>query len=84
MANLRLVLDVEVQSGTKIAASHSAPRLRALLERIPQTHWPTLVRGDCDCGNETILREGEHRGVDYLFKGNRSFQAVIPQLVKLP
>jgi hypothetical protein len=72
MANLRLVLDVEVQSGTKTAASYSAPGLWALLERIPQTQWPTLVRGDCDWGNEAILREAEHRGVDYLFKVRRS------------
>ena len=51
MANLRLVLDVEVQSGTKTAASYSAPGLWALLERMPKTQWPTLVRGDCDWGN---------------------------------
>ena len=37
MANLRLVLNVEVLSGTKTAASYSAPGLWALLERIPQT-----------------------------------------------
>ena len=72
MANLRLVLDVEVQSGTKTAASYSAPGLWALLERLPKTQWPTLVRGDCDWGNEAILCEAEHRGVDYLFKVRQS------------
>jgi hypothetical protein len=72
MANLRLVLDVEVQSGTKAAACYSSPGLWDLLDRIPQVHWPRLIRGDCDWGNEKILREAEHRGVGYLFKVRQS------------
>lgn len=66
MANLRLVLDVEVQSGTRTAANYSAPGLWALLERIPKSHWPKMIRGDCDWGNEGIMLEAECRGVDYL------------------
>ncbi len=72
MSNLRLVLDVEVQSGKKTAASYSAPGLWGLLERIPKAHWPTLVRGDCDWGNEAILCDAEDRRVDYLFKVRQS------------
>ena len=72
MANLRLVLDVEVQSGKKTAAKYSAPGLWDLLDRIPQKHWPKMVRGDCDWGNEAILREAEARNVDYLFKVRQS------------
>ena len=68
MANLRLVLDVEVRPGTETAAKHSAPGLWSLLDRIPQTSWPKLIRGDCDWGNEAILKEVEERKVDYLFK----------------
>ncbi|MDH3693676.1 MAG: transposase [Gammaproteobacteria bacterium] len=72
MSNLRLVLDVEVQSGKKTAASYSAPGLWGLLESIPKAHWPTLVRGDCEWGNEAILCEAADRGVDYLFKVRQS------------
>ena len=72
MGNLRLVLEVEVQSGTQTAASYSAPGLWSLLDRLPKTDWPTFVRGDCDWGNESILREAEARGVDYLFKLRQS------------
>ena len=72
MASLRLVLDVEVRAGTQTAASYSAPGLWALLERLPQAHWPKLIRGDCDWGNETILCEAERRRVNYLFKVRQS------------
>ena len=72
MANLRLVLDVEVQPGKRTAATYSAPGLWALLERIPRANWPKLIRGDCDWGNEGILCEAEQRGVNYLFKVRQS------------
>lgn len=72
MANLRLVLDVEVRPGTETAAKYSAPGLWSLLDRIPKKHWPKIVRGDCDWGNESILMESEQRGVAYLFKVRQS------------
>ena len=67
LANVRLVLDVEVQSGKCSAAGYSAPGLWSLLET-----WPRFVRGDCDWGQEAILCEAEQRGVDYLFKMRKS------------
>ena len=46
LANVRLVLDVEVMSGNKHASNHSVPGLWALLDRIGRDCWPTLLRGD--------------------------------------
>lgn len=40
IANLRLVLDVEVKPGTDTAASHSSPGLWELLDRFPRSLWP--------------------------------------------
>ena len=75
MANVRLVLDVEVQSGKCSAAGYSAPGLWSLLEKWPRTSWPRFIRGDCDWGQEAILCEAEQRGVDYLFKMRKSLYA---------
>ncbi|NOR80230.1 MAG: transposase [Methyloprofundus sp.] len=72
IANLRLILEVEVQAGNEGASSHSAPGLWALLERLPKTHWPQFIRGDCDWGNNGIMTEAEQREVDYLFKLRQS------------
>jgi len=42
IGNIRLVLDVEVQSGKASAAKHSLPRLRQLIERLPPRNAPPL------------------------------------------
>jgi Transposase DDE domain group 1 len=68
MANLRLVLDVEVQPGNQHAAKHSAPGLWALLDRLGPAGAPWLLRGDKDWGNEGVISEAERRGQAYLFK----------------
>lgn len=72
IANLRLILDVEVQAGNQSASSYTAPGLWSLLDRIPQEHRPAFIRGDCDWGNDTVMTEAEHRGMDYLFKLRQS------------
>lgn len=72
MANLRLVLDVEVQPGTETAACYSAPGLWELLERLPRHAWPQFIRGDCDWGVDDVMRECEARGLRYLFKLRKS------------
>ena len=72
IANLRLILEVEVQAGNKGSSRHSAPGLWALLDRFPKTHWPQFIRGDCDWGNDGIMAEAEQRRMDYLFKLRRS------------
>ena len=68
LANLRLILDVEVQSGNQHAAKHSAPGLWALLDRLGSQCAPWLLRGDKDWGNEGVISEAERRGQAYLFK----------------
>lgn len=68
IANLRLILDVEVQAGNQMAASYTAPDLWSLLERIPRHHWPKFIRGDCAFGTDGVMSKAEEIGVPYLFK----------------
>ncbi len=72
IANLRLVLDVEVQPGTDTAASYSTPGLWELLDRLPRTLWPQFIRGDCDWGVEDVMAAAEEKQLDYLFKLRKS------------
>ena len=72
MANLRLVLDVEVQAGNQSSSTYSAPGLLALLDRLPSPCRPAFVRGDCDWGSGTIMEELEEKGMPYLFKLKKS------------
>jgi hypothetical protein len=72
IANLRLILEVEVQDGDQSSAAYSAPGLWALLDRMPRANWPAFIRGDCDWGSDSIMTEAEQRGIDYLFKLRKS------------
>ncbi len=71
-ANIRLVLDVEVQPGNQTAAYYAQPGLWAFIDRLPRQAWPAFVRGDCDWGNERVMHEAEKRGMPYLFKLRKS------------
>ncbi len=68
MANTRLCLGVEVLGGKEHAARHALPGLWQLLDELPRTHWPSILRGDCSYGNEMLLKEAEKRGLPCLFK----------------
>lgn len=68
IANVRLVLDAEVQEGTATAAKYSLPRLITLIQSLPPEKRPRLVRGDHAFGNEPVMRELEALGQPYLFK----------------
>ncbi len=68
IANVRLVLDAEVQEGTATAAKYSLPRLIALLLALPTDKRPRLVRGDNAFGNDPVMRELETIHQPYLFK----------------
>jgi len=68
IANLRLILDVEVQAGNQTASPYSAPGLWELLKRIPRPHWPVFIRGDRDWGTEANMQRAEQAGLPYLFK----------------
>jgi hypothetical protein len=68
IANLRLVLDVEVHDGNQTASKHGAPGLWAMLDRLGRDCWPWLLRGDTGWGNEAVMREAEQRDLAYLFR----------------
>jgi len=67
VANLRLVLDVQVSSGKQHTSGHAKAALGTLLDELgPQR--PALVRGDSGYGNEGILTELEARQQPYLLR----------------
>jgi hypothetical protein len=68
IANVRLVLDAEVQNGKAHAARHSLPRLIVLLKSLPAAERPRLVRGDIAFGVDPVMRELEQMAQAYLFK----------------
>jgi hypothetical protein len=72
IANMRLVLDAEVQGGKAHAAKHSLPRLIGILKTLPSEQRPRLVRGDNAFGNEPVMAELEAIGQTYLFKLRQS------------
>jgi len=72
IANLRLVLEVEVQAGNKAHSNHSLPGLIALLKRLPDNCKPEFVRGDIGYGTDNMMKELEALLQPYLFKLKRS------------
>lgn len=72
MANLRLVLDVQVKAGNESSSSYSLDGLTQLLDKLPANSKPYLVRGDCDWGVNGIMEELESRDQGYLFKLRKS------------
>lgn len=68
IANLRLVLQAQVQSGKSHSSAHTLPGLVELICRLPKEQRPQLVRGDCGFGNEGVMCELEAIGQSYLFK----------------
>jgi hypothetical protein len=68
LANVRLVLDVEVMPGNKHTSNYSAPGLWALLDRIGKDCWPKLLRGDKSFSSDGLMSECEARGLPYLLR----------------
>jgi hypothetical protein len=68
MANVRLVLDVEVDAGNHSTSKYSQEGLWHLLESLPKTQWPEFLRGDCGFGNENVISRCEENKLKYLFK----------------
>lgn len=68
IANLRLVLDVDVMAGNQHTFNNAAPGLWALLERIGRDRWPQMLRGDSGIASDAVMRECEARKLPYLFK----------------
>ena len=72
IANVRMVLDAEVQNGKAHAAKHSLPRLHSVLMSLPPEQRPRLVRGDNAFGNEPVMADMEEIEQPYLFKLRQS------------
>jgi hypothetical protein len=68
MAGLRLVLGVEVHAGNEHAAKHTQPGLLEILDDLPTSRKPKLVRGDSAFGNDPLMTALEERQQAYLFK----------------
>jgi hypothetical protein len=68
IANMRLVLDAEVQHGKAHAARHSMPRLKAILSGLAPEQRPRMVRGDNAFGVDPVMVELEEMEQPYLFK----------------
>lgn len=68
LANLRMVLEVEVQAGNQTASSFAQPELWALLDGLEEGSLPAFLRGDCNWGTERAMEGAEQRGIAYLFK----------------
>lgn len=81
IANLRLVLDVEVQPGNQMASSYSAPDLWSLLDRIPRSSWPQFIRGDIAFGTDGMMSKAEEKDVPFLFKLKQS--ANVKRLIEI-
>lgn len=72
VANLRLVLQAQVQSGKSHSAAKTLPGLIELVTGLPAGQRPHLVRGDCAFGIEGVTCELEAIEQAYLFKLKQS------------
>ena len=72
IANMRLVLDAEVQNGKAHAARHSMPRLKTILKGLAPEQRPRMVRGDNAFGVDPVMIELEAMEQAYLFKLRQS------------
>ncbi len=68
IANLRMVLEVEVQAGNQTASSYAQPELWALVDGLEERSRPAFLRGDCSWGTERALVGAEQRQLPYVFK----------------
>jgi len=72
IANLRLVLDVEVQAGNQAHSNDLLPGLLALLKRLPLDGKPEFVRGDIGYETDNFMKEMESIEQPYLTKLKKS------------
>ena len=72
IANLRIVLEVEVQAGNQTATSYAQPGLWTLLDGLDDKSRPVFLRGDCNWGTERAMEGAEQRKLAYVFKLKQS------------
>ena len=84
IANLRLILGVDVVPGNEHHGSHGLVGLVDVLDGLSEEARPYLVRGDGSYGTETVMSALEARNQDYLFKlrmtkRSRNWRRNLPQ-----
>ena len=72
VANIRMVLDMEVQAGNQTAPLYAQPELWAFLDGLSERNRPVFLRGDSHWGAEKAMLGAEERGLGYLFKLKQS------------
>lgn len=72
VANIRMVLDMEVQAGNQTAPLYAQPELWAFLDGLGERERPIFLRGDSHWGAEKAMVGAEERGLGYLFKLKQS------------
>lgn len=65
---LRIVFGVEVMPGKKHSGKHSMPGLWRIIDGLPVSRRPRMIRGDVSYGNEKGMVAAETRSQPYLFK----------------
>jgi len=68
LANLRLVLRVDVLPGDEYNVSHATNGLWTLLDRLGLGRRPALLRGDKSWGIEPVMARAEREELAYLFR----------------
>lgn len=68
IANIRMILDVEVMPGNESTSSHTLPYLFSWLDTLVIEKRPQFIRGDCNFGTDAIMTACEIREQPYLFK----------------
>jgi Transposase DDE domain group 1 len=71
-ANVRMILDTDVQPGNQASAMHAQPGLWSYIDELPKKSLPQFIRGDCAWGNQRAMQESEKRKINYLFKLKQS------------
>ena len=68
VANIRIVLDMEVQAGNQTAPSFTQPELWSFLDGLAEGDRPLFIRGDNAWGTEKAMLGAEERKIGFLFK----------------
>ena len=68
VANLRLLLEVEMQPGNQTASSYAQPQLWKFIDGLEPGQRPALLRGDIGWGTERMMLGAAQRELPYLFK----------------
>jgi hypothetical protein len=71
-ANIRMVLDMEVQAGNQTAPLYAQPELWTFLDGLSERDRPVFLRGDSHWGAEKAMLGAEERNLGYLFKLKQS------------